>query len=228
MFLGILGPNGSGKSTLLRAISGILPYEGDLTFKQKAISEWSNRKLAAQLAVVKQNAAFHFDFTVLDFILLGRLPHKGWLENISKEDHALSDQLLTRLQLHPLKDRLITTLSGGERQRVLLAQSLIQQPEVLILDEPTANLDIYYQFDFLNHLKKLVDDGLTVISVFHDIAMAAHFADHILVIKDGGQVIFGPSNEVVTTPLLENVFKVKSKITRDPKDQLLIQYLHTL
>lgn len=226
--VGVIGPNGSGKTTLLRAISGILPYSGELLFKQKRLTEWSKRQLAARLAILKQNASVHFDFTVLDFVLLGRLPHKSWLSNTSAEDRAIVGKILERLQLDTFQERLITTLSGGERQRVLLAQALAQKPEMLLLDEPTANLDIFYQLDFLNHIKSLIAEGLAVVAVFHDISLAVQYADSILVLQKGKQIAFGPSDEVITPELLEAVFHVKSTIVRDQQNHLHIQYLNTL
>ena len=226
-FIGIIGPNGSGKTTLLKALTGIQSFKGEVRFKNVSIGQWNRKKLASYLAVVNQNATIHFDFTVLDFVLLGRMPHHKWLANVSKFDYALVDNVLASLQLEHLKHRIVTTLSGGERQRVLLAQALTQQPELLILDEPTANLDIYFQLDLLNKLRDLVHKGLTVISVFHDIELAAQYADFILVLHQGRQVTFGPSPNVITAQLLEQVFSVKSNITRDANNQVHIQYLNT-
>ena len=227
-WVGIIGPNGSGKTTLIRALSGIIPFEGLLTFKGKSISSWSRQDLAAQMAVLQQNQSIHFDFTVLDFVLLGRLPHKGWLQGVSLKDQELVEEILHDLNLHAFKDRSITSLSGGERQRVLLAQALTQTPELLLLDEPTANLDIYYQIELLNQVQKLVKDGLTVIAVFHDLQLAMRYADKILVLHKGKQVNFGPGETVITPELLQSVFLIDSRINRDSNNQVYIQYLNTL
>ena len=226
--VGILGPNGSGKTTLIRAISGTLPFNGNLTFKKKPLSSWNRRQLAAQIAVVQQNQRIYFDFTVLDFVLLGRLPHKGWLEHVSHRDREIVDTILAHLKLESLKNRLITNLSGGERQRVLLAQALSQAPELLLLDEPTANLDIYYQLAFLNQIRTLVENGLTVLAVFHDLGLALKYADQILVLKNGHQVAFGPTKTVITPKLIQDVFLVESAIVQDANDYTHIQYLNTL
>lgn len=226
--VGILGPNGSGKTTLIRTVSGVLPYDGELTFNNKSISTWNHQQLAEYLAVVQQNQIIHFDFTVLDFILLGRLPHKNWLEGTTTSDLQVVNDILDRLKLMPLRDRLITSLSGGERQRVLLAQALVQTPKLLLLDEPTANLDIYHQLDFLNQIRVLADNGLTVLAVFHDIELAMKYADKVLVLSNGQQVAFGPSKTVITPQLLREVFHVDSRISQDSNDQLHIQYLNTL
>ena len=227
-FVGILGPNGSGKTTLLRAISGVLPFDGSLTFKNQPYSSWSHRQLASHIAVVQQNQRIQFDFTVLDFVLLGSLPHKGWLEQTSSKDREQVEKLLTELNLLPLKNRLVTTLSGGESQRVFLAQALTQKPELLLLDEPTANLDIFYQLDLLNQIREQVDNGLTVLAVFHDIELATKYADSLLILKEGKQIAFGPSEDVVTADLLRTVYRVESKIHRSSNNQIQIQYLNTL
>ena len=226
--MGILGPNGSGKTTLLRAISGIVPFEGSLTFKNQPYSSWSHRQLASRIAVVQQNQSIQFDFTVLDFVLLGHLPHKNWLETTSSKDHEQVEKILNDLNLLPLKNRLVTSLSGGESQRVFLAQALTQKPELLLLDEPTANLDIFYQLDLLNQIRAQVDNGLTVLSVFHDIELATKYADSLLVLKDGKQIAFGPSEDVVTADLLKAVYRVESKIHRSSNNQIQIQYLNIL
>lgn len=227
-FVGILGPNGSGKTTLLRAISGVLPFDGFLTFKNQPYSSWSHRKLASHIAVVQQNQRIHFDFTVLDFVLLGRLPHKSWLEQTSSEDQKQVEKILTELNLLPLKNRLVTSLSGGESQRVFLAQALTQKPELLLLDEPTANLDIFYQLDLLNQIREQVKNGLTVLAVFHDIELATKYADSLLVLKQGQQIAFGPSDKVVTADLLRSVYRVESNVHRSSNNQIQIQYLNTL
>ena len=226
--VGILGPNGSGKTTLIRTVSGILPFNGQLTFKDRSVSDWNHQHLAEHIAVVQQNQNIHFDFTVFDFILLGRLPHKSWLEGTNTSDHQVVTDILTRLKLTAFKDRLITSLSGGERQRVLLAQALVQTPELLLLDEPTANLDIYHQLDFLNQIRQLTNNGLTVLAVFHDIGLAMKYADIVLVLSDGQQVAYGPSKTVITPQLLKEVFNVDSEINVDSNNQAHIQYLNTL
>lgn len=226
-FTGIIGPNGSGKTSLLRAISGVLSYTGELQLAEQEISTWSRSKRARYLSVVQQNPSIQFDFTVLDFILLGRLPHKGWLERTTSEDQKHAQEIIESLQLGAFKNRLITSLSGGERQRVLLAQSLIQGPSLLLLDEPTTHLDIYHQLDFMKHLESLTKRGTTVLAVFHDLSLANQYTDHLLVLNQGEQIAFGKTRDVLTPELIEDVFKINVQLHTDDQNHTYIHYQHT-
>ncbi len=211
--IGIIGPNGSGKSTLLRTISGLLPYEGTLQFKGMTVADWDTRKLAKAMAVLPQVTSITFDFLVRDYIMLGRLPHKGWLENENQDDVARVDAVLQALDLETLADRAIPSLSGGERQRVLLAQALVQETETLLLDEPTSHLDVYHQFDLLKRLKKLVAAGKTVVVVFHDLMMAARFTDTLLALKDGRLVAAGATRKILTKELIRDTFNMAATLS---------------
>ena len=221
---GILGPNGSGKTTLLRSVSGLIPYDGVLLLEGKPISEWKSRDRARRISVVQQVPSIHFDFTVLDYILLGRMPHKRWLERSTPEDKELVHELLTELNLYALKDRTLPTLSGGERQRVLLAQALAQKPSLLLLDEPTTHLDIYYKLDLLKHIRAIVDRGTSVLAVFHDLTLAAQFSELLLILDRGKQIAFGDTEKTLTPEMIQNVFRIDSEIFRDDQQRPHIHY----
>ena len=225
---GILGPNGSGKTTLLRAISGSLPHRGDLTYNNTEVSHWTRTERARNVAVVQQGVSVQFDFTVLDFILLGRIPHKKWLEKTTDHDYSVVENIIDELQLTPFKDRLVTSLSGGERQRVLLAQSLVQEPAILLLDEPTTHLDMFHQLDLMKHIHKLKVLGKTVIVVFHDLSLASRFTDNVLILKNGRQVAFGETSEVLSKQLIEDVFRIKVELHVDDLSQTHIHYKQTM
>ncbi|MEM8485277.1 MAG: ABC transporter ATP-binding protein [Bacteroidota bacterium] len=223
--IGIIGPNGSGKTTLLRAISGLLPYEGTLAFKGEAVADWDTRKRAQAMAVLPQVSSITFDFRVRDYVTLGRLPHKGWLENENKDDLSQVDAVLEMLDLVGLADRTLPSLSGGERQRVLLAQALVQETETLLLDEPTSHLDVYHQFDLLKRLRGLVTAGKTVVVVFHDLTMAARFTDTLLALKDGRLVAAGATREVLTTQLIQDLFGMATTLTYPEHAPPQIQFI---
>lgn len=210
---GIIGPNGSGKSTLLRTLSGILHYTGSLSFEKKSIQDWDKKQLAQRLAVLAQNPTISFEFEVWDYVMLGRTPHKGWLEGESSADREKVEEVLSQLDLKDFAHRHIPSLSGGERQRVLLAQALVQDTPLLLLDEPTSHLDIYHQFDLLKRIRRLVDEGKTALVVFHDLSLAARFTDRLMVLKNGQLVKHGATREVLSASLIEDVFNMKVTLT---------------
>ncbi len=225
---GILGPNGSGKTTLLQKLSGALPYRGTVMYKGKSLSDWKRRMLAQQFAVMQQAPALSFDFTVRDFVLLGRMPHKNWLEGNAHQDHERIEKILIELELLDLAHRTLPSLSGGERQRVYLAQALAQETESLFLDEPTSHHDIYYQFDLLKRLRKFVDEGNTVIAVFHDLELAARFSDQVLLLDKGLLVGSGPPASTLTPALIRQVFRMETRLVQSPDHPTHYHYLDSL
>lgn len=227
-FVGLLGPNGSGKTTLIRAISGMLPYAGRLHLKGHPLKNWSRRDLARQVAVVRQAPSLAFDFTVEDIVLLGRAPHKGWLEPFTATDRSRAHAALATVDLADAAHRLMHTLSGGEQQRVFLAQALAQEADLLLLDEPTAHLDVHYQFDFLDRVRDLVAEGRTVVAVFHDLSLAFRYADRLLILHRGRLVADGTPADVLTEDLIARVFRMAARIHRLPDGTPCIQYLHPI
>ncbi len=223
--LGVIGPNGSGKTTLLRAISGLLPYSGSLKLEGRSLDAWSRQARARAIAVVQQSSFIQFDFSIFDFVLLGRMPHNSWLDRTSREDERRVHTLLQDLHLGHLHHRSLATLSGGERQRVFLAQALIQDPRLLLLDEPTTHLDVYHQFDILSRIRSMVEKGLTVIAVFHDLSLAARFSDRILVLDQGRQITFGSPVDVLNPALVRDVFRMDAHIHTDAEGCVHFHYL---
>ena len=225
---GIVGPNGSGKSTLLRALSGALPYTGSLLLDGNEIRSWNRKALARRVAVLQQQTSVYFDFTVVDFVLLGRLPHKGWLERDHASDRQIVDEVLENLELSSLRHRSLFSLSGGERQRVLLAQALVQQTDILILDEPTTHLDVYHQFELLSRVKSEIDLGKTVIAVFHDLSLALRFADDVLALQNGRLAALGPAHDTLTPELIRSVFRMEATLAGSDLSSSHIHYLHSV
>ena len=222
---GIIGPNGSGKTTLLRTISGILDFEGDLTFQGTSIAAWDKKLLALELAVLPQHTQINFDFTVQDYVMLGRTPHKGWLEGENAKDRMVVNQVLQDLDLQGFAHRTLPSLSGGERQRVVLAQALVQQTSVLLLDEPTSHLDIYHQFDLLKRIRRSVHAGKTIVVVFHDLSIATRFTDALLVLNNGRLVAQGKTSEVLNEQLIKDVFRMEATVHMSSDNLSYIQFL---
>jgi len=223
-WVGLLGPNGSGKTTLLRTLSGLLPYKGHLALDGHPLRAWKAQALARQVAFVRQSTPLSFDFTVNELVLLGRSPHKGWLESYTLLDRERLQQALERVDILPLSGRSVLSLSGGERQRAFLAQALVQESRLLLLDEPTMHLDVHHQFAFLNLVRELVEAGRTVVAVFHDIALAARYADRLLVLDAGRLAAAGPPTAVLTPALLASVFRMYTELETAADGTLRIHY----
>lgn len=223
-WVGLLGPNGSGKTTLLRAISGVLPYAGTLQLDGKPVRDWSPQAMAKRLAFVRQAPHLTFDFSVEELVLLGRAPHKRWLQSYSPRDRALVRDALAQVDLDGFADRSILSLSGGEMQRVFLAQALVQEADLLLLDEPTSHLDVHYQFAFMEHVAALVDRGCAVLAAFHDLELAARYADRLLLLDEGALVAHGPPADVLTPHRIADVFHMQATVDRMPDDTLRIDY----
>ena len=223
--VGLLGPNGSGKTTLLRAMSGVLPHEGRLIFDGQPVQHWTPRALARRLAFVRQSPALSFDLSVRALVAMGRAPHRRWLEPYDERDRALVRQALAQVDLDGFADRSALSLSGGELQRVFLAQALAQEADLLLLDEPTAHLDVHYQFTLMNRVRTLVGGGRTVLGVFHDLELAARYADRLLILSEGCLVAAGPPADVLTPALIARVFRMDARVHREAGGVLRISYL---
>jgi len=202
----IVGPNGAGKSTLLKVLAGLLPARsGQVLLQGRALQAWPRRERALALAWLGQNEAAADDLTVYDVAMLGRLPHQGWMQPPSPQDHAAVEQALRTTQAWDWRERPLGQLSGGERQRVLLARALAVQAQVLLMDEPLANLDPPHQADWLLLVRELVARGHTVVSVLHEISMALQ-ADDVAIVARGRLCHHGAAQEAATHRALEQVF----------------------
>lgn len=212
-WVGLIGPNGSGKTTLLRASGGLIDYSGSLQLGGAEVSDWDRSTFARRVAFVRPASSLAFDFRVLDLVMLGRSPRKRWLQPFDARDSEIAAEALESVDLGGFENRSIHTLSSGEQQRVFLAQAMAQEPELLLLDEPTAHLDIHHRFSFLARVRDFVDEGRTAIAAVHDLELACRFADYLLVLDAGRIVGFGPPARVLTSELLEQVFKVRADVT---------------
>jgi iron complex transport system ATP-binding protein len=212
--VGILGPNGSGKTTLLKLLSGTLtPTAGSIAFDGRPLSGWKRRDLARRIALVPQETHAPFDFTVLDIVLMGRFPHLGRFALEGPADLAIAKDALASTGTSAFEDRPFATLSGGEKQRVVIASALAQSPELLLLDEPTASLDLGHQLDVqlllagLNH-----DRGVTMVLSTHDLNLAAALCRHLILLRDGRVVAQGPTDEVLTPATVRALYGVDADV----------------
>jgi iron complex transport system ATP-binding protein len=201
----IVGPNGAGKSTLLKVLAGLLPHTGGVSLLGQPLASLPGRQRAQQLSWLGQNESSGEDLTVLDVAMLGRLPHQAWLAAPSAADHVAVEQALRATQAWDWRDRSLGQLSGGERQRVLLARALAVQAQVLLMDEPLANLDPPHQADWLAVVRDLIGQGKTVISVLHEISFALH-ADQMVIMAHGRVTHQGDCADITTHRALEDVF----------------------
>ena len=202
----IVGPNGAGKSTLLKTLAGLLPTrQGQVHLLGRPLHAWGRRERARALSWLGQNESAADDLTVHDVVLLGRLPHQGWMAPPSAADHAAAEQALRTTQAWDWRARALGQLSGGERQRVLLARALAVQAQVLLMDEPLANLDPPHQADWLLLARALAAEGTTVVSVLHELSMALH-ADDVVVLAGGRLQHHGAASDPATHRALERVF----------------------
>ena len=202
----VVGPNGAGKSTLLKVLAGLLPHDaGTAKLLGKPLAEWPRADRARCVSWLGQNESAADDLSVYDVAMLGRMPHMGWLSAVGAHDHAVVEQSLRATQAWEWRTRSLGALSGGERQRVLLARLLAVQAQVVLMDEPLANLDPPHQADWLVIVRSLVAQGTTVVSVLHEISMALQ-ADDMVIMADGLVTYQGACADGATHRALETVF----------------------
>ena len=215
--LAIIGPNGAGKSTLLKMLTGQLtPSSGAVRLQGEAVHSLAPSAMAKVLAYVPQGPQAPPDILVRELVSYGRHPHRAWYMGSRAEDEEAVERALERTGLVDLAKRPVGLLSGGERQRAWLALALAQQPQVLLLDEPTTFLDVCHQFELLDLLRRLnEEDNLTVVLVLHEINHALRYAKRVAVIKDGRLAALGYPWDVVTPELLRQVFRVQGEVVAD-------------
>lgn len=213
----IIGPNGSGKSTLIKALSRcIKPAKGSIYLDGKNLSTISTKKIAQKMAILPQVKNTSADITVKELVSYGRYPHLKFGQRLSKEDEKIVNWAIEKTGLLSLKDRYIVNLSGGEQQRAWIAMALSQKPNILLLDEPTTFLDISYQLEVLQLIKKLNKSlKLTVVMVLHDLNQAARYSDNIFVLKEGKLWEHGNPEKIMRGKLLKEVFRIEGHIYED-------------
>jgi len=217
-FVGVIGPNGSGKTTLLKILYRLLePKEGEVFFELVPMKKMDRTDIAKRIAVVAQETHLLFPFTVFETVLMGRSPYLGDLMFENEKDLAIARKAMEWTRILPLSERPMDELSGGERKRVFIARALAQEPEVILLDEPTASLDIHHQIDFLDLILTLNRErGLTIVMVSHDMNAASEFCDRLILLQKGRVYKTGSPEEVITEENIESVYGCEVWIDHHP------------
>ena len=213
-FTGLLGPNGCGKTTLLKLMAGVLrPSDGTVRLEGRSLADLPRRVAARHVAVVPQETHPAFDYTALEIVLMGRHPHLGPLQLEGPDDLAIAHEALDATGTAALAQRLFTSLSGGERQRVVIASALAQQPDVLLLDEPTASLDLGYQLEVASLLKHLGRErNVTMVMATHDLNLAASMCTDVALLRDGRLLAHGPTADVLTAATVRTLYDVEADV----------------
>lgn len=219
-FLAVVGPNGSGKSTLLKALTRTLaPARGRVALGGREIWSMRSAAFARRVAVVAQEAPVDFEFTVAEVVLMGRLPYLRPFRGEGPADHAAVARALAATDTQYLAERLVTGLSGGERQRVMVARALAQEPELLVLDEPTSHLDIGHQVELLDLIRRLNrEQGVTVVAVLHDLNLAAQYASRMVMIREGRLHAEGAPGAVVSEQNVRAVYGSRVRVMAHPEE----------
>ncbi|MET0166395.1 MAG: ABC transporter ATP-binding protein [Vicinamibacterales bacterium] len=211
---GLLGPNGCGKTTLLRLMAGVLrPQHGTITVDGNAVDRIPRRQLGRRIAIVPQETHPAFDYTVLEMVLMGRHPHLGTFQLEGPNDYAIATEALTATGAAHLAARSYATLSGGEKQRVVIASALAQQPDVLLLDEPTASLDLAYQLEVSSLLTRLNRNRrVTMVLATHDLNLAASLCDRLVLMRAGKIFAHGATADVLTEASINQLYDVEADV----------------
>lgn len=223
--LGVLGPNGCGKTTMLRNLNrNLSPKRGCVVLDGTDLEDMAKRDIARHIAAVPQSNEIRFAFTVREMVAMGRMPFQEAFRGNSSEDERIVDEAMELTGITHMSDRLINTMSGGERQRVIIARALAQQPEILLMDEPTLHLDINMQFEVLDLVSKLSRDrGLTVVIVSHDLPMVARYCDRIILIHDRTVWAEGEPEDVLTPENMRTVFNIDARFELDDRGQRTVR-----
>jgi iron complex transport system ATP-binding protein len=228
-FVGIIGPNGSGKTTLIKFLTKIMkPSEGKIFIKGNSLEKIGYQELSRIIAVVSQGINFDFlNFTVEEFVLLGRIPHrKGFQFLYTKKDREVLENVMILTNILNLRERSLQKLCGGEIQRVLIAKALAQEPEILILDEPTTHLDIAYQVEILDLLTRLnKEKNLTILTILHDLNLASEYCEKLILLKEGKIYKIGTPEEILTYQIIEDVYKTIVIVEKNPISKKPYVYL---
>jgi iron complex transport system ATP-binding protein len=217
-FVGVIGPNGSWKTTLLKMLYRLLsPQKGEILFELVPMRKMDRTDIAKRIAVVAQETQLLFPFSVLETVLMGRSPYLGHLMFESEKDQEIAKKAMEWTETLSFSERSMDELSGGERKRVFIARALAQEPEVILLDEPTANLDIHHQMDFLDLILTLNRErGLTILMASHDMNIASEFCDRLILLQGGRIYKTGTPDEVITKENIEKVYGCEVWVDQNP------------
>lgn len=212
-FVGLIGPNGAGKSTLLNLLTGMLkPTAGQVNLIGQPLKQFKQRDIARHISLVPQDVSINYAFSVREIVAMGRNPHLGAFQPESKKDRDLIHRAMEKTDLLPMAERSVNQLSGGERQRVFIARAIAQEAPILLMDEPTASLDLCHQLEVLTLVKALTDNGHLAISAIHDLELASRFCDRLILIAEGEVTTQGSPAEVLTKENLYRYFSIEAEV----------------
>ncbi len=224
-FIGLIGPNGAGKSTFLKALNGINEVnQGTVRIKGKLLSELGEKEIARNIALMNQNTSVSFSFPCIDIVVMGRYPYLNGIKGFTKNDKNIAEKYMNYTNTLQFKDRSINELSGGERQRVLFSKVLTQETDIILLDEPTASLDISNQEQLFNYSYDLVQKGKTVIAAVHDLRTAIKYCSRLLLMVDGKIIKDGLAHEVLTEKNISKAYGIDTKVYINPYTNMLDYY----
>lgn len=216
--VGVIGPNGSGKTTFLRLASGVLhPTKGSILLDGNDLKDLSRNRIAQRVAMVPQYFYMPFSFTVAEVVMMGRTPFIKVLSGAKEHDRDTVRHSLEATGVSEFESRIFNDLSGGERQRAILALAMAQEPKLLLLDEPTAHLDINHQIELLQLVQRLnTEEGITVCAVMHDLNLASLYFNRLVILKNGSVYADGPPHKVLTSEVIQHVYGTKVHVTTHP------------
>ncbi len=227
-FLGIIGPNGAGKSTILKILGGILKAKkGTVLVLNRDMDTMDQKQRAQKIAFVPQETHFALNFSVEDIVLMGRFPYLRAFQRESKNDLEAVEHALGHADILEFRKRPINSLSSGERQRVVLARALAQQPEILLLDEPTSHLDLHHQYAIMEFLKKMNTEGMSIIIVNHDLNLASLYCERLVLIHEGSVHSEGTPRILLNEETLRNVYRTNVKIITHPQKNVPQIFLYS-
>lgn len=216
-FVGIIGPNGSGKTTFLKSLRGLWPIQaGEVILNGYNIRNLKDKEIARQVAYMQQSSTINFGYTAREIVLTARYPYLKWWQSETSRDEAIVEQVMKDVGIWSLRNRAVNELSGGERQRVFLAKALAQDTDFLLLDEPTAALDLVYADEIFRQGRTYCEQGKGICIVVHDLELAAKFCTRLLLFSKGQLVADGTSQEVLTAGYLKDAFQLASAVYKDP------------
>jgi iron complex transport system ATP-binding protein len=217
-FTGLIGPNGVGKTTLIRAVAGLIPYEGEITFEGTPVADLSPRTRAQKISYLAQASESHWPLAVERVVALARLPHLTAFTSPTEKDERAIEAAMKLADVEAMRHRDVLTLSGGERARVLLARALAVEADLLLVDEPVAALDPFHQLGVMEGLVSYAASGRTVIAVLHDLSLAARFCDELVLLNNGKVHAQGTPAQVLTKANMADVYRVEAEIKGEGRD----------
>ncbi len=224
-FIGLIGPNGAGKTTLLKCINGINKADGQINIKDMNLTKLNQKKIAREVALMHQDTNITFPFPSIDVVLAGRYPYLGFVKGETIEDYKTARKYMDNTGTLKFENQPITKVSGGERQRILFAKILTQETDIILLDEPTANLDIAYEEQIFTYCRELCNIGKTVIAAVHDLKIASKYCSRLILLKDGEIIADGTVEEVLTSENLSRAYGVNALVYRNRVTGLLDFYI---